>query len=135
MPNILGLDVGERKIGVAIGATETGLAFPRPALLVNDWTEAWPLLDRLLKTEAIAGIVIGWPRNSDGRDGPQAARIGEFITELRTRTAIPIQKFDERLTTQAVNREQAAVDRKLTRGQEDSYAAQLILESYLQPRP
>lgn len=132
MAKILGLDLGEKKIGLAIGDTDHGFAFARPALLVDRWADAWPVLQRLIADETIATIVLGWPASTDGTPSAQTKRAAEFRTELTTHVDIPIVTHDERFTTQAVQREQAQASRTLDRGMEDSLAAQLILESYLQ---
>ncbi len=129
MSTILGLDVGEHKIGVAIGQTETRFAFARPPILVKDWREAWPKITDVIMAEQPVTIVVGWPINSDGSVGPQAKIIEDFVRELKGKTKIPIVLADERLTTQAVQHEQAG--RSLGRGQEDSLAAQLMLETYV----
>ncbi|MEK7636992.1 MAG: Holliday junction resolvase RuvX [Patescibacteria group bacterium] len=131
MGKILGLDVGERKIGLAVGDTSTGLAFIRPPLLVDQWSAAWASLVGLIDRERIERVVVGWPLNDDGTTGPQAERVQHFINELERRVVIPIIKRDERHSSQAVRREQHQADRPLARGQEDSLAAQLLLESYL----
>lgn len=127
---ILAIDVGEKKIGLAVGETTTGMAFARPACLVSSWSEAWPVLIQLVTSEQAERIVVGWPLNYDGTVGPQALRVEEFIATLSQHTKLPIDKQDERGTSQAVQREH--VGRQLPRGAEDSLAAQMILESYLQ---
>lgn len=128
---ILAIDVGDKKIGLAVGDTETRMAFVRPALLVDDWAEAWPQLLTLLKEEQIVQIVIGWPLNTDGTSGSQTERVQQFIDQLKTRSTIPVIKRDERQTSIAVQREQRTNGRQLKRGEEDSLAAQLLLEAYL----
>lgn len=133
MSNVLGIDAGEKKIGLALGQTETRLAFPRPPILVNAWIEAWPSLQDLVEREAITTIVVGWPVNADGSLGVQTDAVEQFIIELQRHVSVPIVRYDERLTTQAVQREHRG--RRLSRGQEDSLAAQLLLESYLASQP
>lgn len=130
MGKVLGLDVGDRKIGVAVGDPESRLAFVRPAFLVEDWAEIWEPLNALIASEQATELVIGLPRNADGTEGPQAARVHEFVDELRTHVDLPILFRDEYGTSQAVQREQAG--QKLARGEEDSLAAQLVVEAYLQ---
>ncbi len=134
MINVLGLDVGEKKIGVAVGNTDNDFAWPRPAMLVDDWSEAWGQIERLVKDERITIIVLGWPLNTDGRAGPQTAVVEDFTAQLERHISIPIIRLDERLTTQAVQREQRQHGRRLARGREDSLAAQLLVETYLQRR-
>lgn len=128
---IIALDVGDKKIGLAIGDTSTRMAFTRPALLVQSWSDIWEPLQKLVTNETIELIVIGWPFNIDGSIGSQAGRVEEFIQALTEQTSVPIIKRDERHTSQAVQREQQSASRKLARGEEDSLAAQLLLESYL----
>lgn len=134
MPNVLAIDVGDRKIGLAIGDSTSGFAFVRPALLVSDWSEAWPPLVQLVTHEQIENVVIGVPLDADGTAGPQAARVREFIQGLASRVTVPILERNEHGTSQAVQREQQAHDRSLKRGEEDSLAAQLLLESYFQEK-
>lgn len=132
MANILAIDVGDRKIGLAIGDRDNGFAFVRPALLVSDWSAAWPLLEQVIANEQVVMIVVGVPLNDDGSGGPQAARVRQFIHDLGERVTTPIVERNEHGTSQAVQREQATQARRLKRGEEDSLAAQLLLESYLQ---
>ena len=131
MPAVLGIDVGEKKIGLAIGQTDMGWAFARPALLVETWDQVWPAIKELVTKESITTIVVGLPLDADGSVGLQAKRTKEFIASLKQQVEIPILERDERLTTQAVQREQQAAGQKLERGDDDSLAAQLLTESYL----
>lgn len=131
MANVIALDVGEKKIGVAVGDTILQMGFARPALLVDDWNEAWPKIQHMILEEQIDRIVVGVPLNTDGTAGAQAARAKEFAATLRQHTDIMIEHRDERYSTQAVIKEQQAAGRKLKRGEDDSLAAQLVLESYL----
>lgn len=135
MAKVLGIDVGERKIGLAIGDTQTRLAFPRPPLLVKTWDEAWPVLADIVAIEGVETVIVGWPVNDDGSTGPQAQQVQLFLDTLTTKIYAPIVKRDERFSTQAVTREQTAVGRQLDRGQEDSLVAQVLLEGYLAEHP
>lgn len=129
--HILAIDVGERKVGLAVGDTDTKMAFTRPALLVESWDDVWEPIRKLIKVETIDQALVGWPINADGTTGSQAERVDEFIRLFSKQTALPVVKRDERHTSQAVQREQQAAGMSLQRGQEDSLAAQLLLESYL----
>lgn len=132
MATLLALDVGERKIGVAVGDTATRFAFPRAAILVQDWEECWEPLSALLKELNVSQIIVGLPLNDDGSVGAQADRIRAFIAEAEQRFGLPVIGRDERHSSVAVQREQRAAGQTMARGEEDSLAAQLILESYLQ---
>lgn len=130
MAVVLGVDVGEKKIGLALGRSADGWAFTRPALLVATWDQVWPALKDIIAAESVDLVVVGLPLDHDGQAGLQASRVRDFITQLRQQVTVPIVERDERNTTAAVNKEQAG--QKLTRGQEDSLAAQLLVESYLE---
>ena len=132
---VLAIDVGEKKIGLAIGDSETRMAFVRPAILVSLWSEAWPELLSLVAAEHIETIIVGWPMHANGSHSEQSSRVQEFIDAWKQRSSVPIIKRDERNTSVAVQREQQRAGRKLQRGEEDSLAAQLLLESYLSERP
>lgn len=132
MSAVVAIDVGDRKIGLAIGDSANGFAFVRPALLVSDWAEAWPLLVTLVSVEQVKKIIVGVPFNADGTAGPQVDRVRQFIAELARHVTVPILERNEHNTSRAVQREQVAHERDLKRGEEDSLAAQLLLESYLQ---
>lgn len=131
MNAILGIDVGAKKIGLAIGQRATKFAFARPPLLVDRWSVVWPALKKIIAAEQVQEIVIGWPLNQDGSAGPQAQVVDRFMTELKKQVNVPVHRRDERYTSQAVIREQAAARRRLQRGQEDSLVAQLLVENYL----
>lgn len=133
MPKILALDVGQRKIGVALGDTDTRLAFARPPLLTTSAQEAVQAVADMVTQESVATIVVGWPLNTDGSAGPQTEEVMAFVHHLEHLVNLPIIRQDERMTTQAVQREHRG--QKLARGQEDSLAAQLLAETYLASLP
>ena len=133
MPTILGLDYGDRKIGVAIADTGHGFVFARPPILLGSADAIWPALHALIQAEQPSRIVVGLPKNTDGTEGAQSQAVRVFVTAAADQISIPIQLWDERLTTQAVQREQ--MGRTLPRGAEDSLAAQLLLEEYIAAHP
>jgi putative Holliday junction resolvase len=124
----MGLDHGNRRVGVAIGDSETGLAFARPALRAPDPAAVLALA----RTEGVDAIVLGLPRNMDGSEGPQAAtarRFGDRLIAL----GLGVTYHDERLSSWEAARELAAAGRRPARrsGELDSAAARLILQEYL----
>ncbi len=129
MATVVAIDVGEKKIGLAVGDTDHRFAFPRPALLVDDWSEAWAPLMALFEQEHATQIVIGWPTNMSGEATEQTQRVTDFMQELQARTSLPMIKRDERWSSLAVQKEHQGRD--LPRGAEDSLAAQALLESFL----
>src|SRR5262247_573591 len=96
---IAALDVGDARVGVAIsdelGLTTRGLGVVRRRGGVRD-LEA---IARLVVPLAPARIVVGLPLNMDGSEGPQAAKVRRFAERLGTHTGLPVDLWDERLTT------------------------------------
>ena len=130
---ILGLDVGDRRIGVALsdelGITAQGLCQidrrgPRPALVT---------LEALITTHQVQRIVVGMPRNMNGTYGPQAQKTEDFIQRLEQASQLPCVRWDERLSTQQAERLLIAANqrRNKRRAVRDKIAAQLILQNYL----
>ena len=133
---IAALDVGDARVGVAIsdelGLTTRGLGVVRWKGGVQD-LEA---IARLLAPYEPARLVVGLPLNMDGTEGPQAAKARRFGERLGAHTSLPVDFWDERLTTveaEAVMRE-TGVARRKRRGQVDQVAAAGILRSYLAGR-
>jgi putative holliday junction resolvase len=130
---VLALDHGSRRVGMALSDELGMIAQP-----MGYW-EAHPLgvvLDRLreLVTEKAVGLVlVGMPRNMDGSYGPAARQVEEFMAALRAGLAVPVQAWDERLTTAQANRVliEGGVRREKRREKVDAMAAALLLQSYL----
>lgn len=130
---ILALDLGERRIGIAIsdpmGWTAQGLE-----VIDKKQTPDWlHRLDVLIQQYDIGKIVIGFPRNMDGSIGSKGEASKQVAEELTQRYAIPIQLWDERLSTVAAERSlvTADVSRKKRKKIVDQVAAQWILQGYL----
>lgn len=133
MNRLLGLDVGDKTLGVAVsdalGITAQGVTVYRRTSLAADLAFVQQMLNEY---EGVA-IVVGLPRNMDGSIGPQAKKTLAFIARLRQSCAIPIISWDERLTTREAERVLLAANTSRRRRKEvrDRLAAQLILQSYL----
>ena len=133
MSKLLGVDYGERRTGVAISDDSRTIAFPRETLECPRAEQAAAAVARLAEGERVAGIVVGYPLNMNGTAGPRAARTDEFLAELAKRTAIPLKKWDERLSTKIAEAAliEAGTRREKRRGVVDKLAAQIILQGYL----
>lgn len=134
---ILGLDIGDKRIGVALGDPTGILASP---LTIIDRTTDDRAIDDILKivTEReVARIIVGLPRSMDGGIGHQAEKVQSFTEALRQHTTVPVEYRDERLTTvTAVRLKQEASTRKLNRKTRyDAMAAAIILQEYLNEKP
>jgi putative Holliday junction resolvase len=132
---ILALDHGSRRIGVAIGDTETGLAFARPALRRRNVADDLAVIGELCATEGIELVVIGLPLNMDGSEGEQAAAARGFGDRIGER-GVTVVYEDERLTSWEAAQRLAGAGRRARRasGELDSIAARLILQQYLDAR-
>lgn len=130
---ILGLDIGSKRIGVAIsdplGITAQGLA----TLAAGDRNKLTGDLDEIIKANDVAKIVIGLPLNMNGTRGPQAENAVKFRDTIKDKFGIPVMLWDERLTTAEVERVmiEADVSRKKRKKKIDTLAAQAMLQSYL----
>ena len=82
MTRLIGLDHGSRRIGVAIGDTDTGMAFARPALRRQNTAADIDAIAQMARDEEAATIVLGLPRNMDGSEGVQAAAARKFGERL-----------------------------------------------------
>lgn len=133
MGKILGVDYGERRTGVAISDAGRTIAFPREILECPRLEQAAAAIARLAAAEQVAEIVVGYPLNMDGSRGPRAARTDQFLAELAKRTAVPLRKWDERLSTKIAEAVliEAGTRRSKRRQVVDKLAAQVILQSYL----
>ena len=130
---VLALDVGARRIGLAIsdalGVTAQGL----DTLERTNIREDIARLQALAREREVSLILVGHPLHMSGREGRQAQYVRDFADRLKERTGIPVQFWDERLTTvqaSRVLRESGISIRKRARAI-DRLAAVLLLESYL----
>ena len=133
MGKVLGVDFGDRRTGVAVSDDSRTIAFPRETLECPRVEQAAAAVARLAAAEQVAEIVVGLPVNMDGSRGPRAARTEEFLAELARRTAVPLRRWDERLSTKVAEAVliEAGTSRATRRGVVDKLAAQVILQNYL----
>ena len=130
---ILGLDVGDRTIGVAVsdplGFTAQGVDTIRRKSLQYDLDE---LLKYLNKYEC-STIVVGLPKNMNGTLGPQGEKVLEFCEQLKTKVNCNLEMWDERLTTVAAHKAmlEADLSRAKRKSLVDKVAATYILQGYL----
>ena len=132
---IIGLDHGSRRIGVAIGDTETGMAFARSAIRRRNLDHDLALIGELCTGEEASLVVVGLPLNMDGTEGVQAAAAREFGARLG-RIGLEVEYEDERLTSWEAAERMGSGGGRASResGELDSEAARLILQQYLDAR-
>jgi putative Holliday junction resolvase len=129
----LGLDVGERRIGVSLSDPEGILAMPLTVVDVRTEEEALERNAALAREHEVDRVVVGLPLSMDGSMGLQAQRVTAFAETLAERMEIPVDTWDERLSTVAAGRAltEAGVKRGKKRKRLDSAAACIILQGYL----
>lgn len=133
MKRLLGLDYGERTIGVAVsdamGWTAQGVETIRRSSKEKDFAR----LQELIQQFGVEEFVVGLPKNMNGTIGPRAESCQAFASELSERTALPVNLWDERLTTMAAEKMLIAADvsRQKRKQVIDKIAAVLILQGYM----
>ncbi len=136
-PRYLALDVGSKRIGVAV-SDELGLTAQPVLTLERKRSPRDDLrsLARLARRYDVAGIVVGNPLHLSGEQSPRAAKTQAFAAELGELTGLPIHLWDERLTTQEAHHilYEAGHARQEHRRVVDQVAATLILKSFLEDR-
>lgn len=130
---IMALDVGDKRIGVAMSDPEGLLASPLTTVVrVND-SGAIEDICRLVSKYEVGCVVVGLPYSLDGGVGTQAEKVYDFVRKLSQRLQVDIKLRDERLSTNAADRLllQAGVKRGHRRSIRDAAAAAFILQGYL----
>ena len=130
---VLGLDIGERRIGVALSDPLMIMAGALTVVeRVTDDAALKQIID-LARENEVERIVVGMPRSLDGSLGKQAQAVQSFVDLLKERTDIPVVTWDERLSTVAAERTMLEVGMKRDKRKKrrDSLAAAIILQGYL----
>lgn len=132
----MALDVGDRRVGVAV-SDELGLTAQPLLTLVRTYRRKdLKSIQRLIRKYNCSAIVVGNPLYMSGDQSPQAAKAQAFAQILRDQTGLPVHLWDERLTTTEAHRHLHAAGRSGSEHKAvvDQVAAVLILESYLSAR-
>jgi len=101
---LVGLDLGEKTIGVAVSDARLTIASPLALIKKSKFTADAETLFGLMDSRGAAGVVIGLPVNMDGSEGPRCQSTRAFARNLLRLKDLPIAFWDERLSTEAVNR-------------------------------
>jgi putative Holliday junction resolvase len=130
---LLGIDLGEKRIGLALSdpldITAQGLGVLVSRGVKADLAE----LGRLICDHQVERVVMGLPRNMDGSEGPMAEKVRDFGTKLARSSQIEVVYWDERLSTRAAQRImiEADLSRSKRRDRIDQVAAAIILQNYM----
>ena len=134
MARILSLDVGEKRIGIALSDPSGTIA---QGLRLYATTGSRPrdiaAIGEVVREFEVSRVVVGLPKNLDGSLGPKAQEMVRFAESLERATGVPVDLWDERFSTDEAHRifDMASVKRKKRRGSIDVMAAQIILQGYL----
>ncbi len=133
---VLAIDHGTKRMGIALSDPMGIVAQPFESVPAEPFNQFLTRLQEILKEKEVELILVGMPRNMDGSYGPAAMKVREFVGVLNQATTVPIQTWDERLTSSQANRAliEADVSRANRRGKVDKTAAAIFLQSFLDHR-
>ncbi len=127
----LGLDIGERRIGVAV-SDELGTIASPVGMIRRDSDVAAEVRDLIVEYDVVR-VVAGLPIGLSGREGPQAQAVRAFVDDLAAALEVPVEFYDERLSTAVAERSLIAGGTRRAKRREkvDAVAAAVILQGYL----
>ena len=135
---VLAVDVGARRVGLAISDASRTLARPLEAIAVTSEADAVERVARRIEQldgedDGVVAIVVGMPTSLDGTPTPQTAAVNAFIARLKTRTSLPIDTEDERLTSREAESRLARREKdwRKRKAQLDAASAAVFLQDYL----
>jgi putative holliday junction resolvase len=127
--NLLALDVGERRIGVAVANVIARL--PRPLTVLSNDTTTWEEIIKLVAQENAGTVVVGLPRSLNSEDTDQTRFVRNFAAVLKEKTDALVVLQDEALTSRQAEAELRGRGKQYAKGDIDALAATYILEDYL----
>lgn len=130
---VMALDLGEKRIGIAMSDTTRTIASPHSVLIRKSRAEDYAHYARLIDEHEINLLVVGLPITLAGQEGQRAAWVRDYAGGLGETTSIPVEFWDESLTTVSATASLHAAGRRGKKAKEkvDAVAAALILQSYL----
>ena len=128
----LGIDHGTRRIGIAAGSTEDGIAGPLEVIAAAPAEPAVRRIQQLALDYRVDGVVVGWPLNMDDTEGPQARLVRRMAAALAEATCLDVRLWDERLTSFEADEALAGLfTRKGRKARQDAVAAAAMLRHFL----
>jgi putative Holliday junction resolvase len=130
---VLGLDVGETTIGLALSDGMRSIATPLETISRTKFMKDVALLQSSIDKHKIVGLIIGYPINMDGSSGPRTQSTRTFAANLGKHIPLPMVFWDERMSTMAVERTMLAADLSRERRSQlvDKLAASYMLQGFL----
>jgi putative Holliday junction resolvase len=137
---VLGVDLGRRRVGLAISDPTQTLARPLATIEIGALDVVDRLADEIIRLAAeddgLAAVVVGLPRHLDGSPSAETAHVRNVMARLRTRTPVPVFDVDERLTSREAESRLALCERdwRKRKARLDAAAAAIFLQDYLDHR-
>jgi putative holliday junction resolvase len=133
---VLGIDLGRKRIGLAVSDASGRVAFPAGTLESQGLERDVAAVHELARQRDVVEIVVGLPIHMDGRAGPEARAAQRFAERLAEVSGLPVETLDERWTSVAAERALAESGRNARgrRGAVDTVAATLLLRTFLERR-
>ncbi len=133
---VLAVDVGARRIGLAISSPDGTVAQPEGVIARRSWPQVVDAIRDRVRRYQVERVVVGLPRRLDGTEADAAASARRFARRLQDALGVPVDLADEWLTTVEAERVLVAADlsRRRRRRARDAVAAALILQTYLDRR-
>lgn len=130
---LLGLDVGTKTIGLALSDASRTVATPLRTLERAKFSKDLEALQKIIADFEVKGLVVGWPVNMDGTEGPRCQSIRQFVKNISAPLDLPIALWDERLSTAAVEKLMLEADLSRAKREKlvDKLAASYILQGAL----
>jgi len=129
----MGLDVGDRRIGVALSDPGGILASPFTIIERSGLRQELEAITDIVKQQEVGRIIVGLPRSMDGTMGSQVGKVQDFVQELCQCIDVPVEFRDERLTTVSARRLMKSGRKKSHKKvRYDAAAAAIILQNYLE---
>ncbi len=133
MGKIMAIDYGDARTGIAISDLLCSLVGTTTVIHSRNQEKTLSEIDRLAKENGVQELVMGFPRNMDGTEGPRAELYRAFAERVRETTGLPVRLWDERRTTIEAHQilSESNYHGKKRKNTVDAVAASLILEGYL----
>ena len=130
---LLGLDVGEKTIGLALSDAMRSIASPMITIDRKKFTKDMEELKKIITAQSVGGLVIGYPINMDGSHGPRTQSTRTFVSTMSKHIDLPMILWDERMSTMAVERTMLEADLSRSRRDQlvDKLAASYMLQGFL----
>jgi putative Holliday junction resolvase len=127
---IIGLDVGTTTIGIALSDISRMIASPMETIHRTKFSKDMERLKAIIAEHHVAGLVIGWPVNMDGSEGPRCQSTKQFARNVEAQLSLPSVMWDERMSSMAVDK--AMLEADLSRQKRDKHIDKLAASYILQ---